>query len=162
MYKVFIHDYLVPAAPQDLYGCPDLPCAASCPKVRSHPRLQWWETSVCSSVRWRMLGGKAPSHHRAPASTTAAECHMSGKTPCCAVPASRCGYPAWRLPSRHSWYHHPQSRVTNFHLSLAAWGQCPALGSAVGVMIAMCAGPQVTNCCLQLFLLSMEMCLQVS
>jgi len=79
------------------------------------------------------------------ASVREAECCTCGKqtVPCRAVPTSRCGCPAWRLPVRRSWYRHPGPPVTGFHLTPVAWGQCPALGSGVGGERRICWAPGV-------------------
>lgn len=82
-------DYLSPAIPQDLCVCTDLPCAASCGKVRSHPLWQWGETSVHSS-RCGCSTGKSQSntecwHPAGPLSST----HVENTILCCGFPWAR-------------------------------------------------------------------------
>lgn len=62
--------------------------------------------------------------------------------PDCAVASPRRGQPAWRPPAWLSWYSHPQSTVTSFHLTPAAWGECHVWGSATEGESRMCWAPR--------------------
>lgn len=153
VYEDFMCSYLAPAIPWDLCVFTDLSCAVSCPKVRSHPLWQEGKHLCTVPMRWHMPHGKVPGHCRVPASSRAAEFHMCGKHH--TVLWLRLGMdslPGGHLPGSpgiatcsHLW---PGSTLPQqCGGSAMSWAQS-WMGKAT------CAGPQVTNCCSQVFLLS--------
>lgn len=142
-------DCLAPAIPQDLCVCTDLSCAASCDKVRSHPLWQWGETSVPSSQAVADAAQESPSAQRShppklPSSTrveNAMLCH---------------GFTwAWTAclegTCQASLAQPPSHTCEQFPPYPSSVGVVPCLGLSQG---------HVTNWCFQVFLLSVEMCLQ--
>lgn len=148
----------MPAAPREQCVCTALSCVASCGKVRSHPLLQRGETSASSS----RVAAEGAWESPCPLRSTCLHCR-------CRVPhrwethhgelclqLGVCNLPWSYLPST-------PGTTTLGHLWLVSTSSWWCGGSALPLAQpwgakAMCAGPQVTNCCLQLFLLSMEMC----
>lgn len=151
----------MPAALQERCTCTDSSRAASCRKVRSHPPLQWrGKTSAGGSHAVADVGWESPCPPKSAGLRQSCWVPHVWKTHH-AVPCLHLGVgnlPGGYLPGSpgavtlsHPW---PISTFTP-----VVWGSALPWAQLWGAK-ATCAVPQVTNCCLQFFLLSVEMCLQ--